>query len=144
VEHTVVDHYIDQADPAMVTPEAYNIWTKQPLEERVQEIEAYLSAQEADLLALNYLEGNREGSIMSFILKNLNVTILRVTGEAPYVLGASRDPAVSDRLTEGVLAAMYLLREHQIGQAIHDADVSLAPPIVSPQPPEAPPGHYLG
>jgi hypothetical protein len=142
VERTIASHYISQADPEMTTPEAYTAWTEQPLEERVEEMKAYLHAQDADLLAQNLLESENEGSMAQFA-KNLNVTVPRVTGEETYILNGNESAAASTELTEGTLAALYLLREHQIGQDMKDMDKDEAQKA-SDKPPETPPGHYLG
>lgn len=143
VENIVVDHYIEQADPAQITPGMYKLWLRQPQEERAQEVKAYLSAQDADMLALNLFESEREGTIINYA-KGLTVSTARVTGEAPYVVYGGQDSEAQDQMREGVLAAMYLLREHYIGQNVSDANALLEFRIPELPESEAPPGHYLG
>lgn len=144
VEHTVVSHRITQGENEVLEPEAYMRWAAgTPQAERVEEMKAYLSSQEADMLARNFFDGDEEGTMMRF-MHGLTVSSPRVNGEAPYVMSVNQDTEARNQLTEGVLAAMYLLREHQIGQEMRDAAEILEPSDDTPLPPETPPGYYLG
>lgn len=153
VERTIVSHRLGYGSET-VTPRAHKEWVETPQAERVAEMHAYLGAQDADLLAYNLLEGEQEGSMMQLVC-DFTVSVSQVTGEEPYRMDASQDPGAKEQVTEGVLAAMYLLREHQVAQEMHDMDKLLGPPeqktvtdTAPPEktkgttPPEAPPGYY--
>lgn len=143
VERTVVSRQLGRGNE-MVSPRAHKEWTEAPQAERVTEMHAYLEAQGADLLARNLLEGDQQqGSMMQFAC-DLTVSISRVTGEEPYRMNSSQDPDAKEQVTEGVLAALYLLREHQVAQEMYDMDKALAPPEQEKPSDETPPGYYLG
>ena len=146
VEHTIVSSRVGYENE-MVTPEAYRQWAQAPREDRIAEMHSYLQAQEAGLLAHNFLEGVKEGSMMEFVC-NLTMGVTRVTGGEPYRMDSAQDPEAREHITEGMLTALYLLREHQVGQEIRDMDKLLAP--VEPEAPsededrQTPPETYLG
>ncbi len=81
-----------------------------------------------------------------YIKRGTTISTPRVNGEAPYVLHIAQDPDACTQLTEGALAALYLLREHQVAQNMRDAGEFLDPPTDTEEPPEpgTPPGYYLG
>lgn len=145
VENTVICGRIGYPNE-MVSPRAYDEWAKAPREERVAEIRSYLRAQDADVVARNLLEGQQGGSMMEFAC-DLTITVPRVTGDEPYRMSSAQDPEAREQLTEGVLTALYLLREHQVGQEMLDMNKQLTPPAELETPVEdkqLPPETYLG
>lgn len=145
VENTVVTHRLGFGNE-MVSPRAYSEWAEAPREERVVEMRSYLEAQDARLLAQNLFDGDQEGFMMKFA-SDLTISISRVTGEEPYRMNSREDPEAREQITEGVLTALYLLREHQIGQEMLDMDKRFAPPAEPETPVEnkqQPPETYLG
>lgn len=147
VERTVVRGFcIDQAEPEAVSIESYEIWQGLPQRERIQGMDAYLKAEEASLLARNLLEPNAKGTMINYASHYIDITIPRVTEEAPYHLHAAKDYAAREQVIEGALAALYLLREHHIAQEIEDGD-DMDPfqkPTKIQKPPELPPDYYIG
>lgn len=96
------------------------------------------------MLAMNLLEDEKEGTIMNYAT-GISISTSRVTGEPSYTVHANQDPEARYQMTEGVLAAMYLLREHHIGQSVSDANTLFEPTVDTVRPPETPPpGYYLG
>jgi len=136
------DHPIDQASSDAVSPDSYGEWLKQPRTGRTTEMQTYLENNGAGLLATSFLNTEQHmGTVLNFAATTYHVAIPRVAGEEPYNLSAVDDPEAAREATEGALAALYLIREHHIAQAMQDVannDIDTTPPS------ETLPGYYLG
>lgn len=119
VERSITGGFtVEQADVSETTQQ-YQEWIQQPQEARMAEMRAYLRTHDAELLSTNFLEPEVPGTLIHFAT-TATTTTMRVTGEEPFHLSGTEDPVARGEAIEGTLAALFLLREHQVAQEMHD------------------------
>jgi hypothetical protein len=111
----------------------YARWRDLSIENRQSELTAYLEGQNAALLAKNLLEPDTPGTLLWHSVK-CGVLTHRVTGGEPLHMSALDNLDARNNVIEGSLSALYLLREHHIGQIAEPLekphDIPIIPPMI--------------